>query len=94
MLAFRRWAVGKPGCCGDLPCRVYQFSPSQRIEQITRKENTLSLPAAQAFASEMFETPFHGIPHFRPETASRHNRLAREKLAIEPRRTRRDGLLL
>ena len=42
----------------------------------------------------MFDATVHGIPHLRPETAARHDRLAREKLAIQPRRTRRGDLLL
>jgi hypothetical protein len=42
----------------------------------------------------MFGAPVHGIPHLRPETTSHRSRLAREKLAIQPRRTRRADLLL
>ena len=94
MLAFRRWTIGKPGLSGHLPRGVAQFSPPQGIKQITRKENTLSLPADETFAREMFEATAHGIPHFHPETASHDHWLAREKLAIQPRRARRGGLLL
>src|SRR5579863_7920274 len=42
----------------------------------------------------MFESTVHGIAHLLPETTSRHNRLAREKLAVQPRRSRSVDLLL
>jgi hypothetical protein len=43
----------------------------------------------------MFGATVHGVTDLAPETAaSRHNRLAREKLAIQPRRAWRTDLLL
>jgi hypothetical protein len=94
VLTFRRWAVGEPGFRGNLSCRTVEFSLSQGLKQIAREDDPLRLPAGQPFAGEMLTPPVHGIPHLRPETTSRHNRFAREKLAIEPCRPRSGGLLL
>ena len=94
VLTFRRWAVDEPGFGDNLSCRAVKFSLSQGLKQIAREDDPLRLPASQPFAGEMFNPPIHGIPHLRPETASRHNGLAREKLAIKPCRPRSGGLLL
>jgi hypothetical protein len=80
---------------GNFPDGVVQFSTSQGVEQIAREEETLSLPASEPFTGEVFSATVHGVTDLTPETAaSRHSRLARKKLAIQPRRAWRTDLLL
>jgi hypothetical protein len=69
VLAFCGWPIDKPGFSGNLPSRRSQFA--------------LSLPVSKAFTGEMFGATVHRVTDLCPETAaSRHSRLAREKLAI------------
>jgi hypothetical protein len=84
--------MDESGFGGNLPNRFVQLSPSQSVEQIAREEDALSLPAGEPFIGEMFG---HRVTDLDPETAaSRHSRLAHEKLAIQPRRAWRTDLLL
>src|ERR1700730_14351825 len=95
MLAVRRWPIDEPGLGGNLPDRVVQFSVSQGVEQIASEEDALSLPAGEPVTGEMFGAPVHRLTDFAPEAAASHrNRLARKKLAIQPRRAWCCDLLL
>ena len=94
MFAFRRRSINEPGCSGNLHCHIAQFSPSQGIEQVAREDRTLSHPARQTFLSQVFHATFHGIPHFRSKTAACCDRLAGEKLTVQPGRAWSCDLLL
>jgi hypothetical protein len=93
-LTFRRWAMDKPSFHGNLTRGVVQFPLSQGVDQIAREGNSLPLPADEPFTSKMLGAPIHRIPHLGPKPASHHHRLAREKLAVQPRGARRGHLLL
>src|SRR5450755_4579859 len=85
----------RPDFGGNFPGRVVQFSRSRGVEQIACEENALPLPAGEPFTGEMFGAPVHRATDLDPETAaSRHSWLAREKLAIQPRRAWCTDLLL
>jgi len=95
VLAFCGWPIDEPGFGGNLPSRRSQFSSSQGVEQIACEEDALSLPVSKAFTGEMFGATVHRVTDLCPETAaSRHSPLAREKLAIQPRRAWCTDLLL
>ena len=57
--------------------------------------NLFISPAGEPFTGEIFGAPVHRVTDLDPQTATpHHSRLAREKLAIQPRRTWRIDLLL
>ena len=67
---------------------------SSRLRKVSISSRA-KITRCQPFTGEMFGAPVHRVTDLDPETAaSRHSRLAREKLAIQPRRTRRADLLL
>jgi hypothetical protein len=86
MFAFQRQSINEPGFSGNLPRRIAQFSPSQGIEQVAREAGTLSHPARQTFLSQVLHATFLGMAHLRSETAACRDRLAGEKLAVQPGR--------
>ena len=87
--------MDEPGLSGKLPSRRSKFSRSQGVEQIACEHDALSLPASKTLTGEMFGATVHRVTDLAPETAaSRHGRVAREKLAIQPRRSWRTDLLL
>lgn len=55
MLAFRRRSIAQPVILTDLSDRVIKLPAPQRLQQVTREDHTLSLPARQAFVGQIVD---------------------------------------
>lgn len=69
---------------GELFAERVEFTLPERTKQVAGEDDPLALAPCQAFFDQMFGSGFHRLAHFQPEAHAEIDRIASDKLAIEP----------
>ena len=89
VLVFGGRAIGEPRVGRKSGSGTVDFTAAQSVDEITRKDDALTLSTGQVTFDEMIDPSGHRFADFCPETAAVESGLFGEKLAIDPRRARR-----